>query len=91
MESSTLNKAGGDVYRLTVVLRNTADHAVRSPHLDLTLTDNDGAVVARRAIGPELVGGAAPALEAQAEAAWQLTLSSGGRRVSGYTVAASYP
>jgi predicted Zn finger-like uncharacterized protein len=91
VESSTLNKAGADVYRLTVVLRNTADHVVRSPHLDLTLTDNDGAVVARRAIGPELVSGAAAALESQAEATWQLTLSSGGRRVSGYTVAAFYP
>jgi predicted Zn finger-like uncharacterized protein len=91
VESSTLNKAGGDVYRLTVVLRNTADHVVRSPHLDLTLTDNDGAVVARRAIGPELVSGAAAALESQAETTWQLTLSSGGRRVSGYTVAAFYP
>lgn len=40
---------GPDSYRLTAIIHNRADIALAWPQLDLTLTDSNGAVVARRA------------------------------------------
>jgi len=43
---------GPDSYRLTVVVRNQAGIDLAWPHVDLTLTDDNGAVIARRVFSP---------------------------------------
>jgi predicted Zn finger-like uncharacterized protein len=93
VESTTLAKLDGipEGYRLTVVLRNSAPHEVRQPFLDLSLTDGDGVVVARRALAPSEFPNRGGALPAQTETALQLALAIEGHRVAGYTVAAFYP
>lgn len=55
VESATLVRAtseGPDNYRLAVVVHNRADIELAWPHVDLTLTDDTGAVIARRAFAP---------------------------------------
>jgi predicted Zn finger-like uncharacterized protein len=44
---------GPDVYRLTVVLQNKAPIGLAWPHIDLSLTDLNGAVVLRRVFSPQ--------------------------------------
>lgn len=56
VESATLvrtNSEGPDTYRLVVVVHNRAPIGLAWPHVDLTLTDTNGAVVARRAFAPQ--------------------------------------
>lgn len=55
VESATLVRAtseGPDNYRLAVVLRNQATIDLAWPHVDLTLTDEHGTVIARRMFSP---------------------------------------
>ena len=77
-------------YRLSVVLRNRADTAVAVPALDLSLTDGAGQLVARRVL-PAAELGLPPVIEAGQELPLQALLSTGERRVSGYTVELFYP
>jgi predicted Zn finger-like uncharacterized protein len=56
VESATLVRAtseGPDRYRLAVVVHNKAPIDLAWPHVDLTLTDANGAVIARRAFSPD--------------------------------------
>ena len=77
-------------YRLSVVLRNRADTAVAVPALDLSLTDGSGQLVARRVLRATELG-LPPVIEAGQELPLQALLSTGERRVSGYTVELFYP
>jgi predicted Zn finger-like uncharacterized protein len=43
---------GPDRYRLTVAVHNRSDVELAWPHIDLTLTDDRGTVIARRAFAP---------------------------------------
>ncbi len=43
---------GPDRYRLTVAVNNRATVELAWPHIDLTLTDDRGTVIARRAFAP---------------------------------------
>jgi len=55
VESATLvraNSEGPDNYRLAVVVHNKARIDLAWPHIDLTLTDESGTVIARRAFAP---------------------------------------
>lgn len=55
VESATLVRAtseGPDNYRLAVVVHNRAGIDLAWPHVDVTLTDDTGAVIARRAFAP---------------------------------------
>ena len=55
VDSATLLRAdseGLNRYRFTVVVRNRGAIALAWPHVDLTLTDTSGAVVARRSFSP---------------------------------------
>ena len=55
VESATLvraNSEGPDNYRLAVVVHNRAAINLAWPNIDLTLTDEAGAVIARRAFSP---------------------------------------
>ncbi|MCK6431483.1 MAG: zinc-ribbon domain-containing protein [Burkholderiaceae bacterium] len=91
VDSSGLTRLeGASLYRLTVVLRNRADTEVMTPALDLSLTDGQGALIARKALqGADL--GLPPVLAAGQELPLQATLSAGERRISGYTVELFYP
>lgn len=56
VESATLVRAtseGAQRYRLAVVVHNRSPIGLAWPHVDLTLTDSNGAIVARRAFAPE--------------------------------------
>lgn len=91
VENSTMVKLTGiDGYRLQVMLRNRAEHVVRAPSVELSLTDATGALVVRRVLHPaDFLQ--AEALAASAEGNWQLEFASSDRRVAGYTVAIFYP
>jgi predicted Zn finger-like uncharacterized protein len=55
VESATLVRAtseGPDSYRLAVVVHNRGSIDLAWPHIDLTLTDENGAVIARRVFSP---------------------------------------
>jgi predicted Zn finger-like uncharacterized protein len=93
VESTTLTRLDGvpEGYRLTVVLRNRAAYEVLQPYLDLSLTDGDGLVVARRALTPGDFRARPAVLPQQSETALQLAMVIEGHRVAGYTVAAFYP
>jgi predicted Zn finger-like uncharacterized protein len=83
--------AGTDSFRLSVTLRNRGSVAVRTPAIDLSLTDTQGQLIARRALNPEEFAGAAKAIAAGAELPLQALISAGNPRVMGYTVEVFYP
>ncbi|HWP18120.1 MAG TPA: zinc-ribbon and DUF3426 domain-containing protein [Burkholderiaceae bacterium] len=91
VDSSSLARQGGaESYRLTVQLRNRGDLPLATPWIDLSLTDADGRLVARRSVPPDDFR--APAsLAARQEATLTLDFSTPGQRVTGYTVEAFYP
>lgn len=92
VESTALTRTGQpDAYRLTVVLRNRAAHALLRPSIDLSLTDVSGVVVSRRALGPEEFAQAPEELAPRGESTYELLFAVGNRRVTGYTVAVFYP
>lgn len=53
LELVRTSSEGPDSYRLTVVVRNQASIDLAWPELDLTLTDDGGAVIARRVFSPQ--------------------------------------
>jgi len=92
VDSSALNRVeGSSLYRLQVVLRNRADTAVMVPALELTLNDGQGQVVARRVLPLAELGAPQAVLQAGQELPLQALLSTGERRVDGYTVDLFYP
>lgn len=60
---------GPDTYRLTAIIHNRADIALAWPRLDLTLTDSNGAVVARRAFSADSAQRVPPGADAAASGA----------------------
>jgi hypothetical protein len=52
LELVRTSSEGPDTYRLTVVVRNQAGIDLAWPHVDLTLTDEAGSVIARRVFSP---------------------------------------
>ena len=92
VESTALTRASTpDAFRLSVVLRNRGATAVALPSVDLSLTDASGQLVSRRMLGPLDFRVVAAAIRPGAESALQLILSTGGARVTGYTVEVFYP
>lgn len=93
VESSALVKAdgSGDTYRLTVVLRNHGRLPVQLPDVDLSLTDTNGTLLARRALTPAEFRAKDTPLGAGGESTLQTLLATPGQRVAGYTVEIFYP
>lgn len=94
VESSSLTRAaepGVDALRLTVVLRNRSDLALATPMVDLSLTDGNGELVARRSLAAADFERAPATLAPASETSLQLAFSTDGRRVAGYTVEIFYP
>lgn len=74
IESSSFNKLGDSVYRLTFSIKNTAATAVAMPSLEVTLTDTQDQAVIRRVLSPAEFGVASGLLEASAEFSGALAL-----------------
>jgi hypothetical protein len=92
VHSSGLNRLDGStLYRLQVVLHNSADTAVMMPSLDLSLTDGQGRLVARRVLLPAELGAPQSVLQAGQELPIKALVSTAERRVDGYTLELFYP
>jgi predicted Zn finger-like uncharacterized protein len=92
VESSGLTRIeGAPLHRFAITLRNRADTQVLAPAIDLSVTDAQGKLVARRVLQLSDLGANATTLEAGAEMPLQALLNTGDRRVSGYAVELFYP
>ena len=83
--------APADALRLSVALRNRSAVPLAMPTIDLSLTDINGELVARRALSPADFRARPRTLAPGAESPLQLLLTVDGRRVAGYTVEIFYP
>lgn len=92
VHSSGLNRLeGSSLYRLQVVLHNRADTAVMMPALDLSLTDPQGKLVSRRVLQAAELGAPQAVLQPGEELPIKALVSTGERRVDGYTLELFYP
>lgn len=91
VESSELSQLGGTIYRIGIVIRNSAEVARPLPHLDITLSDVKGAVIARRAIAPLEFGLTSSTIAARERLSLQGHLNAGDSRVAGYTIELFHP
>ena len=92
VESSGLVRVEGTaVYRLSVTLRNRASFDVAAPALDLSLTDAQGQLFARRVLTMADLDLPLRTLKAGSELPIQVPLGIKDRAVSGYTVEVFYP
>lgn len=78
-------------YRLGLTLRSRADTPLMLPSLELSLTDAQGRLLSRRLLGLAELGARETVIAAGGELVLQAQLSSGDRRVEGYTVELFYP
>ena len=91
VENSALTRSPSlDGFVLSVNLRNRGAVPLALPSIDLSLTDGNGRLVARRALAPRDFR-APEVLQAGADAALQLNLGTGSAAVAGYTVEIFYP
>lgn len=92
VESSGLVRAGAaGTYRLSMVMRNRDRLALRTPAVDLSLTDSQGRVIARRVLQATELGVTDAAVEPGAELALSATLRTRDTPVVGYTIEIFYP
>jgi predicted Zn finger-like uncharacterized protein len=92
VDSSGLTRVSAmEAYKLSLVLRNRSGIPVALPSVDLSLTDPQGQLVARRVLSPAELGATQSVLAPGAEAPLQATLTAGDRRLLGYTIEVFYP
>lgn len=92
VESTTLTRADtADAYTLSVVLRNRGDLPLALPSIDLSLTDANGRLLARRMLAPDLFRAGSASLAPETSTPLQVVLASAGEGFSGYTVEVFYP
>lgn len=98
VESSGLVRVErSNIYRLQVGLRNAAGIDLALPALDLSLTDSQGRLIARRVLRAEemlahnATPGAPATLGSGRELALQATLQATGEPIAGYTIELFYP
>lgn len=89
--SGLVRVEGTSTYRLSVVLHNRSAMAIALPSIDLTLTDSQGRVIARRAFLAGELGSAVTTVAPAAELPLTATLAIAERPVSGYTIEIFYP
>jgi hypothetical protein len=93
IDSSAFNRLRDDTYRISFTLRNAGAVAVAVPAMELTVTDSQEQVVARRVLTPDELGAENATIPAAGD--WSrtigVTLATGGTRVSGYRLLAFYP
>jgi hypothetical protein len=91
VDSSSLARgADPDSYKLTILLHNRSSVPLALPSIDLSLTDADGSMVARRTLSPSDFK-VADVIAPRSEVSLSLNITTPGRRVTGYTVEAFYP
>ena len=92
IESSDLqaDPANRNLLTLVALLRNRADFAQYAPHLELTLTDAQDVLVARRVLAPPDYFAAAP-FAAGSEIQMRIVIDAGQLKASGYRLYAFYP
>jgi predicted Zn finger-like uncharacterized protein len=91
VESTALTRAIGlDAFILSVSLRSRSTVPLTLPSIDLSLTDGNGRLLARRALSPRDFS-AGPIIAPGSETPLQLMLDAKGARVAGYTVEIFYP
>jgi predicted Zn finger-like uncharacterized protein len=87
VESSSLSKAAaGNQYLLALTLHNKSDIAVAIPSIELSLTDQAGALLARRMLAPTDFEAGAPLIAANADLPLTKLLSTGEQSVAGYSI-----
>jgi hypothetical protein len=92
VDSSGLTRIeGGALYRLSLTLRNRAETALKTPAIDLVLTDAAGATIARCVVAVADFGYTDAVIAAGQELPLQAVLSAVDRRISGYTIELFYP
>ena len=78
-------------YLLGVTVRNRGRVAVQAPALELTLSDLQGKVVARRVLTPQDLGRTQGLIPPNSEWPAQVGLSTGGQRIHSYAIDVFYP
>ncbi len=95
IDNSSFNKVRGDLYRLSVTLRNQAPMEVQMPALELTLTDAQDQPVLRRVLAPADLQPRRTVLAAGGDWTGSVALvvaaNGAGSRIAGYRVLAFYP
>lgn len=91
VDASGLAHVDDRTYRLNVVLRNHGATALLLPAVELSLTDTQGQLVARKVLTPAELGATTATLDAGAELPLQALLAAGERRIAGYTIELFYP
>jgi predicted Zn finger-like uncharacterized protein len=92
VESTALTRSStADGFNLSVALRNRSETALAVPSVDLSLTDPSGQLVARRVLMPSDFRADPAMIPPRAEKTLQAMLTTGGARVTGYTVEVFYP
>lgn len=97
IDSSAFSKIRGDMYRLSLTLKNNAPVDLALPAIELALTDSLDVPVVRRVFRPEELGVRSGLIAAASEtqATMVLTIKTNGNgnseRVAGYRLLAFYP
>jgi hypothetical protein len=92
VETSSLTRPPGvEGLRLQLVLRNRIDYDVAAPHVELSLTDATGAIMARKVFNPGEFGVTRAVVGGQQDANWSLVFSTTLRNIAGYSVSVFYP
>lgn len=95
IDSSAFSKTKGDVYRLSLTLKNTAPIDLATPAVELALTDTMDRALIRRVFRPEELGLRSGVIAAASEAQTTLELTikgnGNGERIAGYRLLAFYP
>jgi predicted Zn finger-like uncharacterized protein len=92
VESSGLVRVEqSSIYKLTVALRNRTALELALPAVELSLTDSQGKLLARRVLRSAELGASQNALTAGRDLALQATIQTGPDVVAGYTIELFYP
>jgi predicted Zn finger-like uncharacterized protein len=93
LEGSGLSRVAqqSQAVKLSISLRNRGRVALTLPSVELTLTDLQGQLIARRVLSPADFRIDPPLIAAGAELPVEVVLSAGGRSINGYTVELFYP
>ncbi len=95
IDSSSFSKIKGDVYRLSLTLKNSAPIDLAMPSIELALTDTLDHPLMRRVFAPAELGAGsgviAAASETQATLVLTVKANGNGERIAGYRLLAFYP
>ena len=95
IDSSAFSKIKGDLYRLSLTLKNNAPTDLAMPAIELALTDTLDHALIRRVLQPEDLGVQDGVIRAASETQTTLMLTvktnGNGERVAGYRLLAFYP